>query len=401
MPIKQQDLKKDFPLFQNHPETIYLDTAATAQKPRAVIDAMTHFLQNDNANVHRGLYGLSQRATVAYESARQTIAAFINADTDSIIFTKNATEAINLVAHSFGGMLQSGDEIIISQLEHHANIVPWHLLRQRSGIVIKVAPITFDGFIDLAAFKNLLSPKTKLVSISAMSNALGTIQPVQAIITETRKTGAKILLDACQAISHLPIDVKTLDCDFLAFSGHKLYGPSGIGVLYGKPELLETMPPFLGGGDMIETVSFDKISYAPAPRRFEAGTPPVTEAIGLAAAIDYLTPIGMDQVKKHDAELLNYALDKMRMFNNLKIHADTKDKGGVISFSLAGAHAQDVATILAQQNIAVRAGHHCCMPLMERLGVSATARASFGIYNNIEDIDALIDGLKIVEELCA
>ena len=395
------NLKKDFPLFQNHPETVYLDTAATAQKPRAVIDAMTRFLENDNANVHRGLYGLSQRATLAYENARQTIARFINAGTDSIVFTKNATEAINLVAYSFGSQLKAGDEIVISELEHHANIVPWHLLRQRNNIVIKVAPITDDGFIDLIEFRKLLSAKTRLVAVSAMSNALGTIQPVQEIIAATRKVGAKILLDACQAISHLPIDVKALDCDFLAFSGHKLYGPSGIGVLYGRHELLQDMPPFLGGGDMIDIVTFDNITYAPAPRRFEAGTPPVTEAVGLAAAMNYLTPISMEQIRAHDTELLNDALEKLHAFNTVKIHADTNNKGGIISFSMAGAHPQDIATILGKQDIAVRAGHHCCMPLMQRLGVSATTRLSFGIYNDKNDIDAFIAGLKIAEELCA
>ncbi len=398
-----KNIKSDFPVFErpvHGKPLIYLDTAATAQKPQVVLSAIQDFMAYKTANVHRGLYYLSQQATLAYENARKTVAQFVNAASENeIVFTKNATEAINLVAHSWGNQLQAGDEIILSALEHHANIVPWHLLHERRGIIIKVIPIHDDGALNLAAYHALLSPRTKLVSVTAMSNALGTVTPHAEIISAAQSVGAKVLLDACQAAAHLPLDVQALDCDFLVFSGHKVYGPSGVGVLYGKYDLLNSMPPFLGGGDMIDTVSFDAITYAPPPRRFEAGTPPMADVIGLATALDCINGIGRDAIAAHDTELVTYATQQLRQINSLTIHGDTPHKGGIISFTLQNAHPQDMATLLDKMGVALRVGHHCCMPLMTRLGVTATARISFGIYTDKHDIDVFIDSLKIAQEM--
>ncbi len=397
-------IKADFPVFKQPvygQPLVYLDSAATAQKPRQVLQAMQDFMAYSTANVHRGVYYLSQKATTAYEQARVTISRFINALSENeIVFTKNATEAINLVAYSYGSLLQAGDEVVISALEHHANIVPWQMLAQRQGIVLRVAPITPAGVIDLPRFYELLNPRTKLVAVSMLSNALGTIQPVREIITAAHAVGAKILLDACQAAAHLPIDVQALDCDFLVFSGHKLYGPSGIGVLYGKMELLQAMPPFLGGGDMIETVSFAQgTTYAPPPRRFEAGTPPMAEVIALAAAIDYVQAIGMVKIAAHDQALVQLATAQLQAITGLTIHGTAQPKSGIISFTLQGTHPQDIATLLDKMGIAIRVGHHCCMPLMTHLGIMATARASFGIYTTSEDIICFTDGLKRAQKI--
>lgn len=386
-------IKSEFPVFSSYPNLIYLDTAATSQKPRAVLNTMQRFYEISYANVHRGIYDLARRSTEAYENAKMAAAEFINAHAEEIIFTKNSTEAINLVAHSFGAGLQTDDEIILSELEHHANIVPWHMLRERKNIVIKVIPIRDDGQLDIDVFHKLLSKRTKLVAVTMMSNALGVVPPVRKIITAARGVGAKVLLDASQAIYHSVVDVRALDCDFLAFTGHKIYGPSGIGVLYGKSELLESMPPFLGGGDMIETVAFDKITYAPPPRRFEAGTPPIAEAVGLAAAIDFISGIGMENIAAHDCALRAAAVEKLSAIPRVKIHG-TAARAGIISFTAEAAHPQDIATLLDKQNIAIRVGHHCCMPLMARLGVPATARASFGVYNTLDDVERFANALQ-------
>lgn len=392
-------IKSEFPVFAAHPKLVYLDTAATSQKPRVVLAAMQKFYENSYANVHRGIYDLARRSTEAYENAKTTVAKFIRAQANEIIFTKNATEAINLVAHSFGARFQAGDEIILSELEHHANIVPWHLLRERKGIVIKVIPIREDGQLDLAEYEKLLSPKTKLVAVTAMSNALGVVTPAQEIIAAAHAVGAKVLLDASQLIYHARVDVTVLDADFLVFTGHKCYGPSGIGVLYGKAELLAEMPPFLGGGDMIETVAFDHITYAaPPPRRFEAGTPPIAEAIGLAAAMDFMSGIGMENIAAHDHVLGQTLRTELQKMQRVKIHGSAAT-AGIISFTVDGAHVQDISTLLDKQNIAIRVGHHCCMPLMQKLGVSATARVSFGVYNTAEDVESFIKALQQTLEI--
>jgi len=392
-------IRSEFPVFAAHPDLVYLDTAATAQKPRVMLDAMRKCYETSYANVHRGIYDLARRSTEAYENSKQKIAKFINAArAEEIIYTKNATEAINLVAHSFGASLKSDDEIIISELEHHANIVPWHMLRERHGVVIKVIPIREDGQLDMNAYKELLSPKTKLVAVTMMSNALGIAPPVAEIIAAAHNVGAKVLLDASQAIYHGPVNVAQLDCDFLVFTGHKIYGPSGIGVLYGKYDLLNDIPPFLGGGDMIETVAFDHITYAPPPRRFEAGTPPIAEAVGLAAAIDFMSDIAMKNIAAHDRALRAAAIEKLRGINRIVIHGAAAT-GGIISFTVDGAHVQDIATLLDKQNIAIRVGHHCCMPLMQKLGVPATARVSFGIYNTLEDVEKFAKALQQTLEI--
>ncbi|HCM83974.1 MAG TPA: SufS family cysteine desulfurase [Alphaproteobacteria bacterium] len=391
-------LKDQFPVFKAHPRLTYLDTAATAQKPQLVLDAMQTFYAGSYANVHRGVYDIARRATEAYEKSKSTVAAFISARADEIIYTKNATEAINLLAHSFGASLNVADEIIISELEHHANIVPWHMLRERKGIIIKVIPLLADGTLDLDAYQQLLTSKTKLVSVTGMSNALGIIPPMNKIIGMAHHMGAKVMIDASQLIYHAPVNVRDLNCDFMVFTGHKCYGPSGIGVLYGKSDLLNDLPPFLGGGDMIETVAFDKITYAAPPRRFEAGTPPIAEAVGLAAAIDFMRELGMQNIAEHDSAL--HAAMKLELQNmpRVKIHGAAATSG-IISFTVDGAHPQDIATLLDKQNIAVRVGHHCCMPLMQKLDVTATARISFGVYNTMDDVSSFTNALTQTLEM--
>ena len=392
-------IKSEFPVFTTYPDLIYLDTAATAQKPRVVLTAMQKFYESSYANVHRGIYDLARRSTEAYENAKQTVANFINATcAEEIIFTKNATEAFNLVAHSFGAGLRAGDEIIISELEHHANIVPWHMLRERKNIVIKVIPIREDGQLDLDVYRRLLSPKTRLVAVTMMSNVLGIAPPVVEIIAAAHSIGAKVLLDASQAVYHGPVNVAELDVDFVVFTGHKVYGPSGIGVLYGKYDLLNRMAPFLGGGDMIESVAFDRITYAPPPRRFEAGTPPIAEAIGLAAAIDFMTMLGMQNITAHDRALRIATAEKLHDMPRITIHGSAATSG-IISFTAKGAHPQDIATLLDKQNIAIRVGHHCCMPLMKKLGIPATARVSFGLYNTFDDVEKFVKALQQTLEI--
>jgi cysteine desulfurase/selenocysteine lyase len=396
--------REDFPILSrlvHGKPLVYLDSAASAQKPRAVIDAMTRFYEEDYANIHRGVHFLSQRATDAYEAARAKVARFINAaKADEIIFTRNATESINLVAQSWGRKaLGAGDEIVLTELEHHANIVPWQMLRAEKGFEIRVAPIDDTGQIRLDDMAKLIGPKTKLVAVSHMSNALGTILPVREIVRMAHAQGAVVLIDGCQAAVHKQVDVQTLDADFYAFSGHKLYGPSGIGVLYGKYALLEAMPPYQGGGDMIDRVTFARTTFKEPPHRFEAGTPAITEAIGLAAAIDYLTEQGQSFIAEHEDDVLAYATERLSEIDGLTIHGTAAEKGAILSFTLAGAHAHDVATILDQQGVAVRAGHHCAHPLMDRLGVTATARASFALYSTRGEADALADAIGQVKRI--
>jgi cysteine desulfurase/selenocysteine lyase len=403
-PYDVERIRADFPILSRTvygKPLVYLDSAASAQKPRQVIDALSQVYETEYANVHRGAYYLSMRATDAYEGARAKVQRFLNAKhAHEIVYTRNATEAINLVAASYGRTsLKAGDEIIISELEHHSNIVPWQMLRDEKGIVLKVAPIADDGSFRLDAFEALLSPKTKLVAISHMSNVLGTILPVEAIVRMAHAAGAKVLLDGCQAVTHFAVDVQALDADFYVFSGHKLYGPSGIGVLYGKEALLDAMPPYQGGGDMISTVSFEKSTWAALPNKFEAGTPAIAPAIGLGAAIDYVAAIGLEQIAEHERRLLDYGMQRLAAIEGLTIYGTTPGKAGVISFALDCAHPHDVATIVDRSGVAIRAGHHCAQPLMQRLGAPATARASFGLYNIQAEVDALAEALGKVREI--
>ena len=399
-------VRDDFPILKRRIRgrpLVYLDSAASAQKPKAVLDAMQSAHETIYANVHRGVHTLSQEATDAFEAARVKLRSFINAaSADEVIFVRGATEGINLVAASYGRtFLSAGDEIILSELEHHSNIVPWQLLQAEKGIVIKVAPIDDDGNFLLPAFERLLSPRTRLVAVTHVSNALGTVTPVRAIIEAAHRAGAKVLLDGCQAVPHMAVDMQALDVDFYAFSGHKMYGPTGIGVLYGKKELLTAMPPYQGGGEMISTVTFAKSTFKEPPHRFEAGTPAIVEAIGLGAAADYLTALGREAVRAHEQTLLAYASQRVSALPGLQIVGRAAEKAAIVSFVMEGVHAHDIGTILDRAGIAVRAGHHCAQPLMERLGLAATARASFGLYNTMEDVDALADALKIVREIFA
>jgi len=396
-PIDQ--VRKDFPILQqqirNKP-LVYLDNAATCQKPSAVIDSMTQFYRHDYANVHRGVHTLSVRATNQYEGAREKIKNFINANShQEIIFVRGATEGINLVAQTFAKTnLQAGDEILITAMEHHSNIVPWQILCEQTGAVLKVAPINAQGELIFDAFQALLSDKTRLVSVVHMSNALGTINPVKAMIAAAKVKNIPVLLDGAQATPHLAVDVQALDCDFYVFSGHKMYAPSGIGVLYGKQALLEAMPPYQGGGDMIRQVSFEKTEYSVLPYKFEAGTPSITDAVGLGAAIDYLTTIGMDQIANYEAELLDYATERAKQIDALTIIGEAKNKGAILSFVLEGIHPHDIGTMLDSLGVAIRAGHHCAMPVMDFFQVPATARASFAMYNTRQEIDTLMDGIE-------
>ncbi len=397
-------LRADFPILAERvydKPLVFLDSAASAQKPQCVIDAVSHCYSREYANIHRGVYWLSARATQAYEEARVKVQRFINAASErEIIFTKSTTEAINLVAASYGGAtLKEGDEIILSHLEHHANIVPWQLLRQRIGIEIKVAPIDERGNFLLEEFEKLLSPRTRLVAVTHTSNALGTITPAAEIIRLAHAQGIPVLLDGAQSIVHGAIDVQALNVDFFAFSGHKLYGPSGIGVLYGKADLLGAMPPYQGGGDMIKRVTFEKTEFADIPGRFEAGTPHIAGAYGLAAAIDYVSAIGMQAIAAHERELLDYATARLQEINSLRFIGIADDKAGIVSFELDGVHAHDIGTILDREGIAVRVGHHCAQPLMDRFGITGTVRASFGLYNDKADIDALVQALGAVREI--
>jgi cysteine desulfurase/selenocysteine lyase len=396
--------RRDFPILTrriNGSPLVYLDTAASAQKPLTVLNAMREAYEESYANVHRGVHTLGQEATAAFETARGKIARFINArDASEVVFVRGATEAVNLVAATFGRTkLRAGDEIILSELEHHSNIVPWQMLRDESGVVLRVIPIDGDGNLTFDRFLNLLTSRTRLVAITHVSNALGTIVPVEAIVRHAHEAGAAVLIDGCQAAPHLGIDVQALGADFYVFSGHKMYGPTGIGVLYGRREILETMPPYQGGGEMIVSVSFEKTTVKQPPYRFEAGTPAIVEAIGLGAAADYLTGIGLERIGAHEQALRAYACEGLARTPHLRLLGGDAEKAGIISFVWQGVHPHDIATILDQSGVAIRAGHHCAQPLMRRLGVAATARVSFGLYNTEEDVDALIEALVDVREL--
>ncbi|BBL58182.1 cysteine desulfurase [Methylomonas koyamae] len=401
-PIEQ--IRADFPILgekiRNKP-LVYLDNAASCQKPQAVIDAIVHTYSHEYANIHRGVHTLSVKATDKFEAAREKVRAFINANSDKeIIFVRGATEAINLVAQSYGkSQLKAGDEIVISAMEHHANIVPWQMLCQQIGAVLKVAPINQQGELLFDEFEKLLNANTKLVAITHMSNALGSINPVDKIIAAAHAKNIPVLLDGAQAIPHMAVDVQALDCDFYVFSGHKLYGPSGTGVLYGKQALLEAMPPYQGGGDMIRQVTFEKTTYAGLPHKFEAGTPAIAEIIGLGAAIDYVSAISMDKIAAYEAELLDYATEQAREIKGLNIIGQAEHKGGILSFTLDHIHPHDIGTMLDSLGIAVRAGHHCAMPVMDFYGVPATARASFAMYNTRQEIDVLLQGIKSLIEV--
>jgi cysteine desulfurase/selenocysteine lyase len=389
-------IRAQFPILQrtvHGKPLIYLDSAASAQKPEAVLDAMTGLARTSYANVHRGLHTLANETTEAYENARETVAKFINAEPTEIVWTKSATEAVNLVAASFGLSLNAGDEIVISEMEHHANIVPWHFLRERKGVVLKFAPVLDDGRLDMEAFKGLLSDKTKMVAITHMSNVLGTVNDVAEIVLLAHAAGAQVLLDGCQAIVHAKVDVKALDVDFYVFSGHKLYGPTGIGVLYGKAERLAALPPYQGGGEMIGSVSMDEITYADPPHRFEAGTPAILEAVGLGAAIEWLNGLDRDAVFAHEHALYERVAEQLRGVNGLRILGEAPGKGAVLSFTVEGVHAHDLAQVLDRYGVAVRAGTHCAEPLMRRFGVTSSARASFALYNTEAEADAFVDAL--------
>jgi cysteine desulfurase/selenocysteine lyase len=379
---------------------VFLDSAASAQKPNAVIDAMSDTMRTQYANVHRGLHWMSERTTDAYESTRDAVARLLNAPSrDQIVFTGNSTAAINLVAHSYGSLLKPGQAVLITEMEHHANIVPWQMLRDRSDITLRVAPITDAGELDMPAFEALLADgRVGLVAVTHMSNVLGTYTPVERIAALAHAAGAKVLFDGSQAVVHRRVDVQALDADFYVFTGHKLYGPTGIGVLWARPELLEAMPPFMGGGDMISSVSFERTTWARVPHKFEAGTPAIVEAIGLKRAIEWVEAIGYDAIAAHEAALTDHALARLADVKGVRVIGQAQDRGGVISFTLEGAHAHDVATLLDRNGIAVRAGNHCAEPLMRRLGVDSTARASFGIYTTPGEIDVLADTLDRVRE---
>jgi cysteine desulfurase/selenocysteine lyase len=399
-----EKVRRDFPALQQqvygHP-LVYLDNAASAQKPAQVIDTIQRYYTDDYANVHRGLHYLSERASDAFEAARGKVRRFINAGEErEIVFVRGTTEAINLVAASFGqAHLKAGDEILITALEHHSNIVPWQLLGQRLGTVLKVAPVNEAGELEIEEFERLLSPRTRLVAVTHVSNALGTINPIERIIELAHARGARVLIDGAQAVPHAAVDVQALDCDFYAFSGHKLYGPTGIGVLYGKAELLESMPPYQGGGEMIREVSFECSTYAELPHKFEAGTPHIVGAIGLGAAVDYLNAIGLDAVARHEEDLLEYATARLQDIRGLRLVGTAAHKAGIASFLLDGIHTHDVGTILDRHGVAVRAGHHCAMPLMTRFGLNGTTRASFALYNTRAEIDALVAAIRQAQEL--
>lgn len=399
-------IRKDFPILDqqvNGYPLVYLDNAATSQKPVQVIDAVANYYRKDNANVHRGVHRLSQRATDAYEGAREKVRGFVNAKSDKeIIFVRGATEAINLVAQSFvRPQLQAGDEILISHMEHHANIVPWQMLCEQTGAKLKVIPMTEMGELDLSNFDDLLTTKTKIMAIGHVSNALGTINPVKEMIVKAHAKNIPVLVDGAQAVPHMAVDVQDLDCDFYVFSGHKMFAPTGIGALYGKQDLLEEMPPWQGGGDMILSVSFAHTQYNELPYKFEAGTPNIAGAIGLGAAIDYMQDLGIANLAQHEHDLLIAATEKLTAIDGVRIIGTAKEKASVLSFMIEGVHPHDVGTIFDQQGVAIRTGHHCAQPVMQFYGIPATARASFAFYNTMEEVDSLVSGIKKVQELFA
>lgn len=399
-------LRADFPILRQQAHghrLVYLDNAATSQKPRAVIDAIVRYYERDNANIHRGVHYLSQQATEEFEAARKAVQLFLHAARPSeIIFLRGATEAINLVAQTYGRVhVGARDEVLITAMEHHSNIVPWQMLCQEKGAKLQVAPINEAGELILAEFERLLTSRTKLVAIGHVSNALGTINPIAKIIKMAHAKNIPVLVDGAQAVPHIPVNVQELDCDFYVFSSHKLYGPTGVGILYGKQALLEAMPPYQGGGDMISSVTFEKTTYNKVPHKFEAGTPDMSGAVGLRAAIEYINHIGLENIAAHEHELLEYATQKVSAIPGVRIVGTAKEKAGVLSFVIEGVHPHDIGTILDQEGIAIRTGHHCAQPVMERFGIDATARASFALYNTKEEVDALVEGIKKVEEVFA
>ena len=397
-------LREDFPILRQQVHgkpLVYFDNAATSQKPQAVIDAVNHFYTTDNSNVHRGVHLLSERATAQYEETRAKLRRFLNAaETREIIFARGTTEAINLVASTYGRkFLQAGDEILITAMEHHSNIVPWQMLCEEKGCRLRVAPINDAGELLLDEFEKLLNARTRFVAVVHVSNALGTVNPVRRIIEMARRQNVPVLLDGAQAVPHMQVDVQSLDCDFYAFSGHKVYGPTGIGILYGKARLLEAMPPYQGGGDMIRSVTFEKTIYNDLPYKFEAGTPNIADTIGLGAAIDYVEKVGLEAIAAAEQEVLDYATERLSGLPGVRLVGTAQDKAGVLSFVLDGIHPHDAGTILDQQGIAVRTGHHCAQPVMERFGIPATTRASFAFYNTREEVDALVAGILKVQEV--
>lgn len=398
-PFDVHKIRSDFPILSTQVKgkpLVYLDSAASAQKPTCVIEAVKHYYETSHANVHRGVHHLSDKATQVYEDARKLVAAYLNTkSTKEIIFTRNATEGFNLIAQTWGKThIQSGDEIILSILEHHANIVPWRMLADETGAIIKVIPIDEEGNLKLDEYKKLFSSKTKVVAVNYISNTLGTINPVQDIIRIAKEQRALTIIDGTQAIPHMPVDVQALDCDFFVFTGHKAFGPTGIGVVYGKADVLRPLPPYQGGGDMIELVSFDKVTFRDIPTRYEAGTPNIAGAAGLKAAIEYMQRLDWEGVKSHEQALLEYATEQALTIPGLRIYGTCKNKASIISFSLECAHPHDIATILNSEGVAIRAGHHCTQPLMKHLGVPATGRASFTIYNTREEVDIWIEALR-------
>ncbi|MDB5643047.1 MAG: cysteine desulfurase, SufS subfamily [Hyphomicrobiales bacterium] len=406
VPYDVDAIRKDFPILGDRPygkPLVYLDNAASAQKPRQVIDRMVHAYEHEYANVHRGLHYLANAATEAFEDAREKVRAFLNAgSTDEIIFTRSATEAINIVAGSFGqGHLSEGDEVVLSIMEHHSNIVPWHFHRERKGVALKWVGVAEDGSFSIEDFERALSPRTKIVAITHMSNVLGTVVPVKEIIRIAHERGIPVMVDGSQGAVHLDVDVRDLDADFYVFTGHKVYGPTGIGVLYGKREWLERLPPYQGGGEMIETVTLDNVTYNTPPHRFEAGTPPIVQAIGLGAAVDYMQSIGRSRIRAHENALGAYAQERLSRMNSIRLIGTAPGKGAIVSFEMKGAHAHDVATVIDRSGVAVRAGTHCAMPLMTRFGVTSTCRASFALYNTRDEVDALVEALARAETLFA
>jgi cysteine desulfurase / selenocysteine lyase len=396
-----REVKRDFPVFETNPGLVFLDSGASAQKPRQVIDAIADYYRTDYANIHRGVYRLSAKSTELYEAARETVRRFLNAaDAREIVFTRNSTEAINLVAQSWGAtFLAADDEILITELEHHANIVPWQMLRDRLGCRLVVAPIDATGGLDMAELEKRVGPKTKLIAVTHLANAIGTLVPVESIVRLAHKVGAKVLIDGSQAAPRLPVDVQAIGCDFYAFTGHKVYGPTGSGVLWARREILEAMPPYQTGGDMIAEVTFEKTTFQPPPARFEAGTPDIAAVVGLAKAIEYIESLGREAILAHEESLTGYGVDKLSSMPGVRLVGAGQRRLAILSFEVDGIHPHDLATILDQHHIAVRAGHHCAQPLMDRLGLAATTRASLGVYNDERDIDALAKAIEAAQEM--
>ncbi len=394
-------IREDFPIFRNNPDLVFLDNASTTQKPQSVIDTLSHYYENYNSNIHRGIYQIAEKATAAYEKTRDKVAEFIGADDRrSIVFTKGATESINLVANSWGGQnLKPNDEVLITEMEHHSNIIPWQLICDRTGANLKYIPINDDGTLDLSSPEKYFTNKTKIVCVIHQSNVFGTVNPIPEIVQYAHEVGALVLVDGAQSIPHHRVNISELNCDFFAFSGHKMMGPTGVGVLFAKPELLEAMHPFLGGGEMIRKVTLEGSTWNDIPWKFEAGTPNIAQVIGLGSAIDYINKMGMDNISDYENVLLNYAQEKLQNILGINIYGTAKDKGAVISFNLENIHPHDVAHILDTYGIAIRAGHHCAQPIMKKLNVAATNRASFYLYNTLEEIDQLAEGLRKTVEL--